>query len=254
MRNPIQTIATQTKRLTIAALAATAMLSAGCASAGVTGISQTGLLQPVHADVIVVRAFDVDAGQVQLDGGLAQKVSMMATGGSSAGAQSQAAAEAREQVADEIVSQLKARGLNAVRSDAPVPAGANALIVAGDFRKIDEGSGRRRLLIGLGAGKSEVGADVRISYKQANGVAVPLQSFVADADSGRIPGVAETAGIGAAAGHLAIAAAGGAGVHGVSEVKHDSVHADATRLGDTIASQVAAASTEEGWLTARAAI
>ncbi|QEZ43814.1 DUF4410 domain-containing protein [Cupriavidus oxalaticus] len=253
MRNALQTIARQTKRLTVAALAATAMLGAGCANAGVTGIDQMGLMQAVHADVIYVHAFDADAGQVKLDGGLVQKVRMMATGSSSASAQGQTAAEAREQVASEIVRELRGMGLNTVRSDAPAPAGANALVVEGDFRKIDEGSGRRRLLIGLGAGKSEVGADVRISYQPANGTLVPLQSFVASADSGHIPGVAETAGIGAAAGHVAMAAAGGAGVHGATEMTRDSISADATRLGNAIASQVAAASTEEGWLTASAA-
>ncbi|MEM5431357.1 DUF4410 domain-containing protein [Cupriavidus oxalaticus] len=254
MRTTLQTLATKTRRLTVAALATGAMLAAGCASAGVTGINQVGLMQPVQADVIYVHTFNADVGQVQLDGGLVQKVRMMATGDSAATAQSQAAAEASQQVANEIVRELRAQGLNAVRSDAPAPANANALIVEGDFRKIDEGTSRRRLLIGLGAGKSEVGASIRISYKPANGAPVPLQSFVADADSGHMPGVAETAGVGAVAGHVAVAAAAGAGAHGVSEVKHDTVYADATRLGDSIAKQVAAASMEEGWMAARPAM
>ncbi|CAG9184921.1 hypothetical protein LMG23992_05373 [Cupriavidus laharis] len=252
MRTTFQALALNTKRLAIAAVAASAMLAAGCASAGVTGIQQTGLLQPVQADVIYVHAFDADADQVKLDGGLAQKLKTLASGGSAATAQSGTAAEAREQVADEIVRQLQAKGLHAVRADGPAPANASALIVEGGFSKIDEGSSRRRLLIGLGAGKSEVGVSVRISYKPANGAPVPLQSFVATADSGHIPGVAETAGVGAAAGHIAMAAAAGTGVHGVSEVKRDSVYADATRLADSIATQVMAASTEEGWLSAAA--
>lgn len=252
-RTTFQSLALTTRRLAVAAVAASAMLAAGCASAGVTGIQQTGLLQPVHADVIYVHAFHADAEQVKLDGGLAQKLKTMASGGSAASAQSGTAAEAREQVADEIVRQLQAQGLHAVRADGPAPANANALIVDGDFSKIDEGSSRRRLLIGLGAGKSEVGVAVRISYQPANGAPVPLQSFLATADSGHMPGVAETAGVGAAAGHIATAAAAGTGVHGVSEVKRDSVYADATRLADSIARQVSAASTEEGWLSAAAA-
>ncbi|WP_231907032.1 DUF4410 domain-containing protein [Cupriavidus sp. D384] len=254
MQTTFQTIAAQTKRLTIAAFATGAMLAAGYANAGVTGLNQPGLMESVQADVIYVHAFHADAGQVQLDGGMMQKVKTMATGGSAASEQSEAAAEAREQVADEIVRTLRAKGLNAVRSDAPAPAGVNAVIVDGDFRKIDEGSGRRRLLIGLGAGKSQVVTQVRISYKPANGVAVPLQTFNADADSGHMPGVAETAGAGAVAGHVAVAAAAGSGVHGVSEVRHDSIHADATRLGDSIGQQVAAASEVEGWVAVRPAI
>ncbi len=254
MPTTLQTIATKTRRLAIAALATGAMLTAGYANAGVTDITHPGLLQTVQADVIYVHAFNAAPGQVQLDGGLMQKVKTMATGSSAAGEQSQAASEAREQVANEIVRTLRAQGLNAVRSDAAAPANANALIVEGDFRKIDEGSSRRRLLVGLGAGKSDVDVQVRISYKPANGAPVPLQNFVANADSGHIPGIAETAGVGAVAGHVAVAAAAGTGVHGVSEVKHDTIYADATRLGDSIGKQVAAASEEEGWMAVRPAI
>lgn len=254
MNATLQTLATKTKRLAIAALATGAMLTAGYANAGVTDINHPGLLQTVQADVIYVHAFNAAADQVKLDGGFMQKVKTMATGSSAAGQQSQAVAEAREQVADEIVRTLRAQGLNAVRSDGPVPANTNALVVEGDFRKIDEGTSRRRLLIGLGAGKSEVDVQVRISYQMASGAVVPLQNFVADADSGHIPGIAETAGVGAVAGHVAVAAAAGTGVHGVSEVKHDTIYADATRLGASIGKQVAAASDEEGWMAVRPAI
>lgn len=254
MQNAFHTIAAQTRRLTIAAVATGAMLAAGYANAGVTGIDHTGLLETVQADVIYVHAFHADAGQVQLDGGMMQKVKTMATGGSAASEQTAAAAEAQEQVASEIVRTLRAKGLNAVRSDDAPPANVNAVIVEGDFHKIDEGSSRRRLLIGLGAGKSQVVTQVRISYQPAHGVAVPLQSFQADADSGHVPGVAETAGVGAVAGHVAVAAAAGTGAHGVSEVRHDTIHADATRLGDTIGKQVAAASEVEGWMAVRPAI
>lgn len=254
MQTTFQTIAAQTKRLTIAAFATGAMLAAGYANAGVTGLNQPGLMDAVHADVIYVHAFHADAGQVKLDGGMMQKVKAMAEGSSAASEQSEAASEAREQVANEIVRTLRAKGLNAVRSDAPVPANVNAVVIDGDFRKIDEGSGRRRLLVGLGAGKSQVVTQVRISYQPANGVPVPLQSFNADANSGHMPGIAETAGAGAVAGHVAMAAAAGTGVHGVSEVKHDTIHADATRLGDAIGQQVAAASEVEGWMAVQPAI
>jgi hypothetical protein len=162
-----------------------------------------------------------------------------------AGADSQAgkamhdAREARDQVSDEIVRQLRAKGLNAVRLDGPVPAGANALVVTGQFDKIDEGNLRRRMVVGLGAGKSDVGASVELVYQPANGPAVAVQDFHASADSGHMPGVAETAGVGAVAGHVAMSAAAGGAAHGVSELQHDSVYNDATRLADAIAKQVA---------------
>jgi Domain of unknown function (DUF4410) len=231
----------------VAVIAAGSLLTAGCAG-GVTGVTGT-LTQPhVRADVIYVYSFDVSADQVKLDSGMAQKLKTIIGGGSDASERYQTALETREQVSDEIVRQLRSMGMPAARSDTPVPAGMNALIVEGSFAKIDDGNRRRRVLIGLGAGKSEIGASVRILYKPANGSPVPLQSFSANADSGHMPGVAETAGVGAAAGHVATSAAAGAGLHGVSETKHAGISADAKRLADSIAKQVAAANAANGWV------
>jgi outer membrane murein-binding lipoprotein Lpp len=261
MRTSFKFLADNARQLAIAAAAAGSLLMAGGAWAD-TGVNQASdqashqasdqaSVQPqVRADIIYVYAFGASPDQVKLDNGMAQKLETMAAGGSAASEQSRTALEAREQVSDEIVRQLQSQGLHAVRADGPPPADSNVLIVEGNFQKIDEGKRRRRLLIGLGAGKSEVTASVRILYKPANGSPVPLQSFSADANSGHMPGVAETAGAGAAAGHLATAGAAGTGLHGVSEVKRDSISADATRLGDSIAKKVAAAISANGWMPA----
>lgn len=237
-------------RMTVAAVAAGSLLMTGCASAGVAGVSQT-LAQPqARADVIYVQAFDASPDQVKLDSGIAQKLKTMVSGSAPANEQVQAAQAAREEVSDEIVRQLRAKGLNAVRSDAPAPANGNALIVAGNFQKLDEGMCRRRMLIGLGAGKSEVGASVQLLYKPADGTPVLLETFTADADSGHIPGMAETAGVGAAAGHLAMSAAAATSVHGATEAKRTTLSGDAQRLGDSIAKQVLTANAANGWVTA----
>jgi Domain of unknown function (DUF4410) len=135
-----------------------------------------------------------------------------------------------------------------VRLDAPAPVEVNALMIEGNFEKIDEGSRRRRMLVGLGAGKSEIGASVQIVYQPANGSPTLLQGFSANADSGHMPGIAETAGVGAVAGHLAVSAAAGAGVHGVSETKHAGMSAEAKKLADSIAKQFAAANAANGWM------
>ncbi|MGF6778458.1 hypothetical protein P3T21_003677 [Paraburkholderia sp. GAS334] len=248
MQTSFRFLADNATRLAGAALVAGSLFLTGCA-AGVTGVSQATVQPHVRADIIYVDSFDATPDQVKMDSGMAQKLKTMIAGESTASAQNQTAREAREQVSNEIVKQLQSMGLRAARSDGPVPADRNALIVEGNFQKIDEGNRRRRVLIGLGAGKSEVGASVQILYKPADGSPMPLQSFSADADSGHMPGVAETAGAGAAAGHLASAGATGAALHGASEVKRDSISADAKRLADSIAKQVAAASAANGWIS-----
>jgi hypothetical protein len=225
------------RRFTLATLTAAALLAAGYANA--TTITQGTAALPGNADIIYVQTFNANPDQVKVDSRVMQKVMSMAGADSQAGKAMHDAREARDQVSDEIVRQLRAKGLNAVRLDGPVPAGANALVVTGQFDKIDEGNLRRRMVVGLGAGKSDVGASVELVYQPANGPAVAVQDFHASADSGHMPGVAETAGVGAVAGHVAMSAAAGGAAHGVSELQHDSVYNDATRLADAIAKQVA---------------
>lgn len=237
----------QAKIVVLTAAAAATMLMTGCASAQTADMNRTPFAAPVHADIIYVTPFVATTDMVRLDSGMMKKVTSMATGASSGDQQYQAVMEAREAVANEIVSDLRAKGLNAERLDGPVPAGVNALIVTGDFDKIDEGKARRRLLIGLGAGKSDVGASVQVLYKPADGAPVSLEHFNSNADSGHMPGVAETAGVGAVAGHVAMSAAAGGAVHGVSEGKHDTISGDAKRLADAIAKQVVTDNTANGW-------
>lgn len=243
MKTALQTLSRHAKQLTIAALAATSMMMAGGASA-TTMISESSVpvsLAQARPEVVYVRGFDVSAGQVKVDNsGMLHRMKALTTGDSVSNEQGQAALDTRNAVADEIVQQLRAQGVNAMRIDGPVPAGANALVVQGSFDKIDEGSQRRRTVIGLGAGKSDVSASVQVLYQPAHAQPIPLAIFDSNADSGHKPGVAEMAGVGAAASHVAVSAATGAGVHGASEMKRDSVGAEAKRVGDAVAKQVMA--------------
>lgn len=241
MKTTFQTISRNAKHLTIAAIAATSMMMAGCASA-TTMISESSVpasLQRAQPTVVYVRGFDVSANQVQVDdSGMIHRIKAMTSGSNVGAEQDQAAMNARNGVADEVVRQLQAKGVNAVRIDGPVPADANALVVEGRFDKIDEGKQRRRTLIGLGAGKSDVSASVQVLYQPAHAQPIPLALFDTNADSGHMPGIAEVAGAGAAASHVAVSAATGLGVHGASELKRDSIDAEARRVGDAVAKQV----------------
>ncbi|NML34359.1 DUF4410 domain-containing protein [Paraburkholderia antibiotica] len=245
-------------RFTCMALVCGSALLSGCAGAAVTNVSavnapasaEAGAQATLHPEVIYVSTFDADPQQVKLDSGMLQKLKTQMSGSSTAQQQVDDAAEVREQVADEIVQQLRSAGLNAVRLDRPLPAGQNALVVQGSFETIDSGNRRRRMLIGLGAGKSEVSSAVRIFYQPADGAPRLVQSFTAHADSGKMPGMVETAGVGAAAGVVATSAAAGAGLHGVAETKRAGVSADAKRLGDAVAKQVTQFGVEAGFVSA----
>jgi hypothetical protein len=230
-----------------AGLALSAVLLTGCAG-GITNASQYSARPQVRPDEIYVYSFVSTPDQVKLDNsGLMQKIKSQFDTASPAQKQSAEAVEVREQVADEIVRQLQSTGLHAMRSDVPAPADKNVLLVTGSFESIDAGNRRRRMLIGLGAGKSQVGTSVQVLYKPAGAQPRLVQSFDATADSGKAPGMAETAGVGAAAGRVATSAAAGVGLHGVSETRHAGVSEDAKRLAGSIAKQIGA---DEGWMSA----
>jgi hypothetical protein len=238
------------RRATAAAVIVLSALLTGCAGS-VTNTTQYLGAPQVRPDNIYVYSFDSTPDQVKLDnGGLTQKVASQFDGTSAAQKQAKEAAEVREQVADEIVKKLQSMGLHAIRSDVPAPADQNVLLIQGKFDTIDSGNRRRRILIGLGAGKSELSSSVLLMYKPAGGAPRLVQSFEASADSGKMPGIAETAGVGAAAGHLATSAATGAGLHGVSESTHGGAAGNAAKLAAAIAKQVEQIGKTQGWMPA----
>jgi hypothetical protein len=252
MNTSFQSLVTKAKRLAGTALIAGSIFSAGCASA-MPVVEASGPIPAAKAEIVYVYAFDADADQVKLDdNGLLQKIMSTASGTSAAQQQMQTALKTREQLADDIVHQLQSMGVPAMRVDGPAPNGRNALIVEGKFETIDAGNRRRRIVIGLGAGKSEVEASVAVFYRPAYGAPQPLATFSAKADSGHMPGVAETAGVGAVAGQVATSAAVSGSLHGVSEGKRDTVSSDTAKLAKNIAKQLTEASEKHGWLSGAA--
>ncbi|ASW01558.1 DUF4410 domain-containing protein [Paraburkholderia aromaticivorans] len=236
-------------RFACAAMVCCGALLTGCASGSIDNASTASTPAHVRPDNIYVYTFDASPDQVKLDGGMMQKMKTQLEGSSAAQKQAADAAAVREQVANEIVHQLQSMGLRAIRSDIPAPADQNVLLVQGSFGTIDSGNRRRRMLIGLGAGKSEVSSSVQILYKPAGGTPRLVQTFNASADSGKAPGMGETAGVGAAAGSVATAAVAGGGLHAVSETQRAGVSADAKRLADAVAKQIGEIGVSGGWLS-----
>ncbi|WP_109482509.1 DUF4410 domain-containing protein [Paraburkholderia sp. C35] len=240
----------KTIRSASAALAFSAMLLSGCAAASVTNTAQYSTLTQANPQNVYVYTFASNPETVKLDNsGLIHKLSASFSG-SSQNSQTEEAVAASDALTDEVVAKLQKMGMHAIRTDAPPPADQNVLIVEGAVASIDAGNHRRRTLIGLGAGKSEVTAHVQVLYKPAGGMPQLVQTFDADANSGHMPGVAETAGVGAAAGHIATSAAVGGALHVGSEHKNDTVTSDAKKLADSVAKQVAQIGVAQGWMWA----
>jgi Domain of unknown function (DUF4410) len=151
-------------------------------------------------------------------------------------------------LAQRLVTKIRALGMPAELVEGSVPPiSSPALAISGQFVSIDEGSRTERVVIGLGAGSSDVRTAVEVIELFPEGRRV-VDEFEIDAKSGRKPGAAETMGAGAAAGHLAVSAAVSAGGSAASETFGDDVEADAERTAAKIASVLQALFVRQGWI------
>ena len=101
--------------------------------------------------------------------------------------------EAATDLSLQTVKRLDDVGLPAVRiaADDDVLYPGNNLIVTGRFVDVDSGDALERVSVGLGAGESHIDTEVHV-YRVSNGERAEVLAFTTHADSGKMPGLAES--------------------------------------------------------------
>lgn len=225
-----------------AAIACAALgLLAACASTDVAQTRKAGVLP--EPDRVLVRDFAVTLGEVELDSGLGPTVWREASGEVGGSRAQELGRGAQGALAEALVEKLVKAGIPAERSHGRVELTPRTLVVAGKFLTMDEGNQTMRVLVGFGAGASEVRTRAQAWM---NGQLVAEAETTAK--SGRKPGAAVTMGAGAALGTAATAAAVTGAATGASERLLTSVQADAQRTAEEIADRIIRAYRERGWL------
>jgi hypothetical protein len=231
-----------------AALTVMAMLAA-CTSAQST--METSDVMLPKPQLVVVDTFAVSPDEVQLDEGLTTEIAQAVRerhGASRTQQEIEAGRQVADAIADKLVVEIQDMGLNAQRGST-VPAGTqNALLIKGQLAAIDEGNRTERVIIGLGAGRSDVRSHVQV-YQVTPAGSHLIDTIEVDAKSGLAPGMAETMGAGGLAGHLVAATLISGGVHVADEALGTDVVADADRAAAGIAKQLSALFGREGWTT-----
>lgn len=233
-------------RARAAAIAALALVAA-CTAAR-SQIETAGETLP-RPEVVVVDTFAVSPDEVQLDEGLSTEIEqgIRARRGTSRTEQElQVGRQVAEALADKLVVEISDMGLRAQRGSTVQAGMQNALLIKGQVVSIDEGNRTERVMVGFGAGRSDVRAHAQV-YQVTPAGRQLIDRIEVDAKSGLTPGMAETMGVGALAGHLLVATAVGGGVHVASEAVGADVVADADRAAKGIAKQLAALLAKEGW-------
>ncbi len=240
------------KIVVIGSLVATLPI-AGCS----TRVQSTGTyIDPVQNGVaslprpqrVLVADFSAASSGVQLDQAIASRVQRALNGADPSSEQYQTVQNVQQAISDALVENLRKMGLQAEReTPGAVPVG-NDLVIRGQIVGIDEGNRTRRLAIGFGAGKSDVRAEAQVYYLLPNAPPQLLQTYDADANSGRKPGLA-MGGVGAASGgsEIPLVASGLMGVHG--ETTRTGVAAEGEHLANRLAYNLAEFFVQQGWIT-----
>jgi hypothetical protein len=203
--------------------------------------------QTARPDRILVGYFAISPEQVRLDQGIGARIIRVAGDQPLSALEQQAAQATQVALAGRLVEDLRKYGLPAeIESSAAVPG--TSLLVAGQIVAIDQGNRTRRILIGLGAGKSSVSADMQLYYQVPGQAPRFMNAFQAQADSGHMPGAAETMGVGAAAGTLATATAVSGAAHATAESRRATDTREASRLADGLARQIGEFAVSMGWI------
>jgi hypothetical protein len=139
------------------------LLLAACAK-GHFAESQAALTGPLPPPAqVMVTDFAVRPDEVRLDRGVSAEIMRSSSGETPQVAQMEAAAAVQRALAETLVARLRVSGLPAERAAPQAVPPPRTLLVQGQILSVDEGNRTRRILIGLGAGKSSITADAQLS-------------------------------------------------------------------------------------------
>ncbi len=222
--------------------------AAGCAGAQVTQQSQAVPVTTSRPAQIVVYPFAVTVDDVTLNQGIIASTYRNVSGEDETAQQLQIAKDTAHNICVTVAATLSQKGYSAVCQDRGVPvAGANVLIVDGEFTDINEGNKMRRMVIGLGVGASTLDADVIVQQHSEQG-SRQLMEFSTHADSGKMPGAGITGPAGAAAAGGVSAATIGVNV-AMGGVKNYTSATGflADKTSDEIVDQITEYYAQQGW-------
>jgi hypothetical protein len=155
--------------------------------------------------------------------------------------------ELGDRVASELAKRILDLGMPAeLAGSGPLPRQGD-LVIRGEFVSIDEGSRMKRMLIGFGAGATQLKTHVDAYEITAKGPR-RLGSAAIEAGGGKMPGMLVPVGAGAAAGRVATSAAVSGGLAVVKEGGPESIQGAAKRTAEEIAKLLSQGFVRQGWI------
>ena len=229
------------------------VVALGFALAGITGCARVstqdvnvravGLPRPLQ---IVVHDFALSPGAVSLDSAPGSRLMEMTKGTPEAEEQAKVGREVARVVTEKLVKEVSKLGIPAVAAASATPVAGPSLAIEGQFMSVDEGNRMRRMVVGLGAGASEVRTLVQV-YETTNEGRRLVEDFYTTVKSSRKPGMGPMVGVGAAAGRAVTSAVVSGGV-GLATEHSQTVEGDAAHTAEEIAKVLKKFFAEQGWI------
>jgi len=224
-------------------------IATGCGPTKVQQEQMT-LTQLARPELILVYDFAVSPDEVELDTGLSADLMQeyeKYKGTSRTAEEIKVGHKVADAVAEELVKKIRSYGLMADRGFGLPQAKGKTYMIKGQFLSIDEGNRTERVVVGLGAGRTSVQANVQMYELTPEGMK-QVDDMRGTAKSGYKPGMGEMMGVGAIAGHLLTSTVVSGLVSGGSEMTSATVEADGKRLAEDIAKDLGNFFIDQDWV------
>ncbi len=227
----------------------------GLALAGVAACARTsvqdlnvragGLPRP---QMVVVHDFGVSAGDVSLNSGIGSRIMQMVKDTPASEEELKLGREVARIVTDHLVKEINKTGMAAFPASATVQMVGPSLAIEGHFVSVDEGNRLRRMVIGFGAGASEVRTLVQVYETTSEGRRL-VEDFYTTVKSSIKPGMGPMAGAGAVVAAGAASSAVVSGGVGILSERSQTVEADAKHTAEEIAKVLKTFFVQQGWIS-----
>jgi hypothetical protein len=217
---------------------------AGCASTEVTERQRYQGEKLARPDRIIVHDFTANPADVPPESAFAAQ---MADAPAPTPQQLELSRKLGDQVAKELVPDLRRMGLPAVQAAGQPAPRPHDIVLRGYFVSVDEGSATQRVLVGFGAGAAELKTAVEAYQMTAEGLR-PLGRGEIRSGGGELPGMVVPLAVVAATANPIGLVVGGAAKASGEATGSETIQGAAKRTADEIAAQLRTAAEEQGWI------
>ncbi len=220
----------------------TALFALGCASAGVENVKRyTSELDVVRPSTILVYDFEVSGKGVVVD----ESGPEFVTGPGEPDERYEFGQKVAGALSEAIVAALREQELVAEVASPGMQPPMNALVLKGQFVTVDEGDQMARVIIGFGAGSTEIYARAQVYQQTASGLR-PISEGDISAEGNSMPGMLVPVAGGAAAGSALTSAAISGGMATLREIGGP-LAADLENIAEELADRTVAFYERRGW-------